>query len=92
MEVGGKARGGRSRDHPNPTWEYLDLYTGSQPAGWVIDKHRAVSFGKETVGDISHTFPFLILLIIAIYLSQARVGTEHCTLMPMGGPFCPPHM
>lgn len=71
-------------DHQNTTWKLLCLFTESNHVDGVTDKHRAASSGKETVGDISQTFPFLSLLVTAIYLSQARVETEHCTLMQMG--------
>ena len=50
----------------------------------MTDKLRAVSSGKEAVGDISQAFPFRILLVIAIYLSQAGVEAERRTLMQMG--------
>ena len=50
----------------------------------MTDKLRAVSSGKEAVGDISQAFPFRILMVTAIYLSEAVVETKRCTLMQMG--------
>lgn len=82
-EVEGESEGGGS-DPQNTAWELLPLFTQSKHVGWVTDKHRAVSSGKEAAGDISQTFLFLILLVIAIYLSQARLDTEHCPLMQTG--------